>query len=713
MYTLGIDLGTTFTAAATWRNGHAETQSLGSRTAAIPSVVFLKEDETFLTGEAATRRGLIEPNRLAREFKRRLGDTTPIMLAGAPYSAEALLAQLLRTVVDEVTRREGGKPTATSVSHPANWGHYKTDLLLQAVRLAGIEEPVSFTTEPEAAAVFYAQQQRVDPGAIVAVYDLGGGTFDAAVLRKATVGFEILGRPEGIERLGGIDFDAAVFSHVSRALGTKLAELDEDDPGVIAAVARLRDECIAAKEALSSDTDVAIPVLLPNLTTDVRLTRAELEAMVRPSVHGSIAALKRALESAKIAPEQLHSVLLVGGSSRMPIVSQLVGTELGRPVAVDAHPKHAVALGAAWLASGALSASSPERAVASAAVQAPAPPARPVQAPQRVQASPPPEPTRVILPAASARSAPPPVSAVPMSPAPMSAMPVSPVATPPMSQQYGQPGRASAHQAPAHQAPAYQAPAYQAPAYQGAVFASRPRRRWLPITLTLVAVGVLAAAAGFIVPGLFDDTNSGGQQPTTTTPYVRTNPPAWVPDSLNLVFNDESEPLVVAGDATNGGQCTYTGAGVLNIQRGSRGVSGCKHSQAVKDTVVGTAAVEAEMAVRRGCAGMWMRTGTMGYFLAICADRSVELHMLHLTDPDSNTRLARWQPTFDPAHVVAGLMADGQNMTVYIDGNALAPAVTDGTIGTGRLSLGGFAPGAEGVDATFTQYRAWLPGPTP
>ena len=110
MYTLGIDLGTTFTAAATWRNGHAETQSLGSRTAAIPSVVFLKEDETFLTGEAATRRGLIEPNRLAREFKRRLGDTTPIMLGGAPYSAEALLAQLLRTVVDEVTRREGASP---------------------------------------------------------------------------------------------------------------------------------------------------------------------------------------------------------------------------------------------------------------------------------------------------------------------------------------------------------------------------------------------------------------------------------------------------------------------------------------------------------------------------------------------------------------------------------------------------------------------------
>ncbi len=382
MYALGIDLGTTFTAAATWRNGHAETQSLGSRAAAIPSVVLLRDDETFLTGEGANRRGLSEPHRVAREFKRRLGDTTPILLGGVPYSAEALMARLLRSVVDEVTSREGGKPASICISHPANWGPYKTDLLRQAIRLAGLEEPVTLTTEPEAAAVFYAHQQRIEPGAIVAVYDLGGGTFDAAVLRKTATGFEILGQPEGIERLGGIDFDAAVFSHVSKALGGKLAELDEDDPSVIAAVARLRDECIEAKEALSSDTDVSIPVLLPNASTEIRLTRSELEAMVRPALHDSIEALKRALRSARVTPDQLHAVLLVGGSSRMPIVAQLVGAELGRPVAVDAHPKHAVALGAAWLASSAFApaagaAPAASRGVASAAVAGTTAPAAP------------------------------------------------------------------------------------------------------------------------------------------------------------------------------------------------------------------------------------------------------------------------------------------------------------------------------------------------
>src|SRR6202008_2231417 len=185
--------------------------------------------------------------------------------------------------VEEVASREGGRPQAITVSHPANWGPYKTDLLRQAVRLSGIGEPVTFITEPEAAAGFYASQQRIDIGAVVAVYDLGGGTFDAAVLRKTAKSFEILGQPEGIERLGGIDFAAAVFHHVAQALGGKLAELDEDDPAAIAAVARLREECVAAKEALSADTDASIPVLLPNISTEVRLARGELEAMVRPA----------------------------------------------------------------------------------------------------------------------------------------------------------------------------------------------------------------------------------------------------------------------------------------------------------------------------------------------------------------------------------------------------------------------------------------------
>ena len=350
-YALGVDLGTTYTAAAVARDGRVEIASLGNRASAIPSVVLLREDETILTGDAASRRGATEPDRVAREFKRRLGDTTPIFLGGAPYSAEALTAKLLRWTTDEVAKQEGSAPESIAVTHPANWGPYKTDLLGQSIRLAGLDK-AEMLTEPEAAAIYYASTERIDPGDVIAVYDLGGGTFDAAVLRKTESGFEILGQPEGIERLGGIDFDAAVFAHVARSLDGALEQLDEDDPTAMAAVTRLRQECVDAKEGLSTDTDVSIPVLLPGLQTEVRLTRTEFESMVRPTLTETIAALHRALRSAQVDPADVKSVLLVGGSSRIPLVSQLVGAEVGRPVAIDAHPKHAIALGAALHAAG-------------------------------------------------------------------------------------------------------------------------------------------------------------------------------------------------------------------------------------------------------------------------------------------------------------------------------------------------------------------------
>ena len=348
-YVLGVDLGTTYTAAAIRRDERLEIVDLGTRNAAIPSVVYLRDDGTVLTGEAAIRRGATDPARLSREFKRRMGDTTAILLGGAPYSVDALMAAMLRSVVATVTERQGAAPSAIAIAHPANWGQYKKDLLEQAVRRADLDH-VRLVTEPQAAAVHYASLERLEPGATVAVYDLGGGTFDAAVLRKTTDGFELLGEPEGIERLGGIDFDEAVFRHAVGALGGAVDELDPADPVAQAAVSRLRDECVAAKEALSSDTEVSIPVILPTVQTEVRLTRAEFEAMIRPALGDTLVVLRRAMRSAGLDPADLHSVLLVGGSSRIPLISQMVGADLGRPVALDIHPKHSVALGAATLA---------------------------------------------------------------------------------------------------------------------------------------------------------------------------------------------------------------------------------------------------------------------------------------------------------------------------------------------------------------------------
>ncbi|MGH9244746.1 MAG: Hsp70 family protein, partial [Acidimicrobiales bacterium] len=271
------------------------------------------------------------------------------MVGGPALSAQVLTARLLRAVVDRVAEREGTYPDAIAVTHPANWKRYKLDLLQQAVEHAGFGHyPLTYVTEPEAAAIHYATHERVEPGAVLGVYDLGGGTFDAAVVRRADDGrFEVVGRPEGVERLGGIDFDAAVLAHVDVALEGGLSRLDLDDPATIQAATRLRLDCIEAKESLSADADVAIPVALPARQRTVRLTRGEFEAMIRPAVAETIVAMRRAIESAGVTPADLQAILLVGGSSRIPLVAQMVSAELGGRIAVDAHPKHAIAQGAA------------------------------------------------------------------------------------------------------------------------------------------------------------------------------------------------------------------------------------------------------------------------------------------------------------------------------------------------------------------------------
>ncbi|MCE0768538.1 Hsp70 family protein [Pseudonocardia kujensis] len=349
-YSLGIDLGTTYTAAAVDRRGAVEMATLGDRTAAIPSVVLMRSDGPVLTGDAANRRAVMEPDRVAREFKRRLGDPTPLVLGGAPHSVASVLASLLHAVVVKVADREGGPAEHVVLTHPANWGPYKLELFGSVPRIAEVEH-VTLTTEPEAAAAHYATNERLPDGAVIAVYDFGGGTFDATVLRhRGGSGFETLGVPEGVEGLGGIDFDEAVFAFVDRTLDGAVTSLDHGDRQNASALLRLRQECVLAKETLSFDIETIIPVLLPGLQTEVRLTRAELEEMMRPSIESTVRALHRALRTAKVEPEDLHAVLLVGGSSRIPLVSQMVSEALGRPTAVDAHPKHVVALGAAALA---------------------------------------------------------------------------------------------------------------------------------------------------------------------------------------------------------------------------------------------------------------------------------------------------------------------------------------------------------------------------
>ncbi|HET9647599.1 MAG TPA: Hsp70 family protein [Microlunatus sp.] len=344
-YRLGVDMGTTFTAAAVATGVSPTLLELGNRALQIPSVLFLTDEGDFLVGEAAEHRALAEPERVVREFKRRIGDTVPVLITGVPYSPQALTARLLGHVVSSAKVRMGEDPDRVVLTHPANWGPYKLELLDQVGVMAGLG-PVELVAEPLAAAAQYAHQTRVDFGDTIAVYDLGGGTFDACVLRKERDGFSVLGNPEGIEHLGGIDFDEALFRYVLDQVGSPAKGSDPDDKGLVQGLARLRRDCVDAKEALSTDIRTIVPIILPGLSTRVMLQRAEFERLIRPALTDTMQALHRTIESAGLEPYQLRSIVLVGGSSRIPLVGELLSASFEVPLALDTHPKHDVALGA-------------------------------------------------------------------------------------------------------------------------------------------------------------------------------------------------------------------------------------------------------------------------------------------------------------------------------------------------------------------------------
>ena len=347
-YALGVDLGTTYSAAAIGRGNQVNTLQLGTDGAAVPSVVVVRDDGEVLVGDAAERRSAAEPARSAREFKRRLGDPVPLIVGEQPYPVEQLMGYQLGDIVRRATEQEGEAPSIVVLTHPANYTEFKLDKLRAAADHAGlVPDQVMLLAEPEAAAIAYTRDQNVDVGDVIAVYDFGGGTFDAALVRNTATGFELIGVPEGMERLGGIDFDQAVLAHVDNSVGGLVTGADRSDPLTLPAQARLRVDCRRAKEALSTDSDTTIPVALPGLQTEVRLTRAEFEAMVRPRIAQTVTALERTVASAGLTMDGVSRILLVGGTSRMPVVSEMIRAATGRPVGLDTHPKLAIATGAA------------------------------------------------------------------------------------------------------------------------------------------------------------------------------------------------------------------------------------------------------------------------------------------------------------------------------------------------------------------------------
>jgi len=365
-WTLGIDYGTTYTVAATHQGDRTEVLDIDGQQR-FPSAVFLEDETSIVVGTAAERRGAASPDRLERTPKRYLDlGQPPIALGPSLVTVTSLVAATLRVVWDEAVRQhEGQPPKRVIITHPAGWGTRRRALLELAASEADIPG-VRLMTEPEAAAVYLASERTggtpVEHGSVIAVYDLGGGTFDSTVLRRVGSGFELVGEPGGDSRIGGEMFDDRLYRHLGRTglEPTVWSELQSsEDEAWRRADWEFRRGIREAKEAVSRDatSPVYIP---PPVGRELLLTRATVEGIVRDDIIATTYIMAATIDGSSVPIASLSAVYLVGGSSRMPIVGHLVRERFGR-ADTKGDPKQAVALGAARAAAMQIEASEGRR----------------------------------------------------------------------------------------------------------------------------------------------------------------------------------------------------------------------------------------------------------------------------------------------------------------------------------------------------------------
>ncbi|MFJ1764106.1 Hsp70 family protein [Amycolatopsis sp. NPDC088138] len=354
MRILSVDLGTSNTVAVLSAHGMPPRVVEVDGSANMPSAVFATEEGTIMVGRDAERRARLDPTRFEPNPKRRIDEQT-LLLGTDVVPVNEALAAILRRVLEETSRQLGGEqPDEVRLTHPAQWGPTRRTVLMTAARLAGIGGNVLLVPEPVAAAAHFASfpGKALAPGQALAVYDLGAGTFDVAVVGATQTGFTVLAE-DGLPDLGGLDVDQALMVHVGR-------EVSHSDPQRWQRLLRpestadrrtrraLQEDVKAAKEALSRHPQTEVP--MPEPFKDVLVTRGELEGLVRPAMLRSVELLSRTLRSSGLTPDRLAGIYLVGGSSRLPLVGAMIAEKLGVvPGSLD-QPETAVALGAQHVA---------------------------------------------------------------------------------------------------------------------------------------------------------------------------------------------------------------------------------------------------------------------------------------------------------------------------------------------------------------------------
>ncbi|HYB46410.1 MAG TPA: Hsp70 family protein [Streptosporangiaceae bacterium] len=354
---IGVDLGTCYSSVG-YNDRHVihfiQDPAAPQLTYSIPSCVLLREDNNrFVFGELAESEKNATPEGYKSEFKRDLGEKIPYRLRNRKISAAELTAEFLAFLVTLTKATLDVAPASAVITVPASYDEFRRSLIDEAARRAGLPA-VSLVEEPVAAVISAAERGQVTGDATILVYDLGGGTFDAAVVRLDGGQQTVLGA-YGLGNFGGTDIDRLIEQDFARKVGDEFAELlagqDTDDPKLLARARRARiaaeDFCRTIKHRLSSADHVSDFL---NLRFYYELSRQELEDMVRPQLDRTVSTCRQLLNRVALAPDQIDTVLLVGGTSRMPMVRDLLDKELARPVRRAPEPELAVCMGAAILA---------------------------------------------------------------------------------------------------------------------------------------------------------------------------------------------------------------------------------------------------------------------------------------------------------------------------------------------------------------------------
>ncbi len=346
---LGIDFGTSYTVAAVAIDGNVTTVDVEANgRSRLPSSVFLSLDGQILVGTAAQHQAVFAPERYEPTPKRVLGEGE-LFLGDRLVPVSELAAAVLRRVYTEACRQQGETaPRKVRITHPADWGDARKSVLKEAVEKAGMST-YELVAEPVAAAVRISLAA-TQPGETIAVYDFGGGTFDAAVLLRTKEGFEIAGPPAGRDPLGGEDIDVRIVNYLGEVLADEYPDdwpkiLNPTDVAWRHKASDLREEVQRAKETLS---EVGVCQLwVPGIERDVQLTRDELEHLIQADIEATMDCLQRALDDAHVKAKELKAIYLVGGSSRIPLVGTSIYRRFDVMPSVQDNPKSVVALGAA------------------------------------------------------------------------------------------------------------------------------------------------------------------------------------------------------------------------------------------------------------------------------------------------------------------------------------------------------------------------------